>query len=270
MAKPYNAIIEAGAVHEARKLLRELRIQNPDEIDVEAIAGYLGIRIHELPLVGLDGFLMRAKHQSAIVVNQNVWDHGKKRFIIAHELGHFVQHKDARQQHLLSADCLDVMEYRNSRQELEASKFAAELLMPEAMFAPLVVDSQEPSLERIKELSVIFGTSIQAAAIQFVKMTREQCFFIITKDGNVNWMTSSKFMDFRLREKPAIQRHSCIADAHRSATKRARAQNVPAYFWLEGFSSSTKCCITEDSMVLGNSGLAYTLLWIHDEIDPDE
>ena len=62
---------------------------------------------------------------------------GRKRFAIAHEIGHWILHRDISQINACTdADMID--RYKASVPEVEASSFAAELLMPQAAFAPLL------------------------------------------------------------------------------------------------------------------------------------
>ncbi|WP_319266084.1 ImmA/IrrE family metallo-endopeptidase [uncultured Draconibacterium sp.] len=67
-----------------------------------------------------------------ITVNSNRIYHGKKRFVIAHELVHFEMHR-----HLVPIhhDTDATPEYfKNGHQETDANEFISELLMPKLLF----------------------------------------------------------------------------------------------------------------------------------------
>jgi hypothetical protein len=79
----------------------------------------------------------KIEEDAIITVNSNLTYPGQKRFVIAHELGHFFLHPNARQ-----FDAVDAAQATNwsegqAVEEYEANLFAAELLMPYFMFAEL-------------------------------------------------------------------------------------------------------------------------------------
>lgn len=97
-------------------------IQHP-AIDLSKIADILDVNIKESDLKVKDGYVKRSDRN--ITINENISE-GRKRFTIAHELGHYI-----------SNGTEDVFyrgaeSYDGSKQaeEREANSFAAELLMP--------------------------------------------------------------------------------------------------------------------------------------------
>ena len=103
-------------------------------VDVLAAANELGVLIFSAPLADkVSGVLLRdpsygSESGFVILVDQNEPSY-RQRFTAAHELGHFVLHKDSigdrvEDNYLLRAEGM------SNRQEAEANKFAASLLMP--------------------------------------------------------------------------------------------------------------------------------------------
>lgn len=101
-------------------------------VNVEAIASALGIHVRKTPTDDeVSGFLLKQGDVSLIGVNA-LHHPNRQRFTIAHEIGHFVlDHFD--QVHVDKA----VMKLRDEasrkgihKEEVEANRFAAELLMP--------------------------------------------------------------------------------------------------------------------------------------------
>jgi len=120
----------------------------------------------------LSGFLMLEGDAAIIGVN-SVHPKPRQRFTIAHELGHFLLHP--------SRNFVDrqVLYFRDSRSsqavdvaEIEANKFAANLLMPERFVNKLVkgrpVDLQDD--ERVEELARAFGVSTQAVVFRLANL----------------------------------------------------------------------------------------------------
>ena len=131
------------------KLLAESRVRN-GAVPVEMIARSLGIEI-KLDKVDdeLSGFIVRDKGGKRAIIGANKSHHEhRRRFTIAHELGHFLLHEG----HIIHLDenigALRV-NLRNSElargednDEKEANLFAAELLMP-AMFLREELEGKE-------------------------------------------------------------------------------------------------------------------------------
>ncbi len=131
--------------------------------DVVGFGKELGLEIKEsnqLP-AKVSGFIKETDNQVSICVNQ-LDSLNRKRFTIAHELGHYFLHSDKLKSGII--DGVDTLN-RDGRAdpiEYEANKFAADLLMPEELFRELW--SQENS--SITSMSGIFSVSESAIAIR--------------------------------------------------------------------------------------------------------
>ncbi len=114
------------------------RAQRSAPVNVEGLASELGVRVnHSFLEAGISGELVRVSGDH-FEINVNGLDPvTRRRFTIAHELGHYIYHRD------LVGDGLDddrayrstsTGRYFNTRigpkQETEANQFAASLLMP--------------------------------------------------------------------------------------------------------------------------------------------
>lgn len=106
-------------------------------VNLDALADKLGVSIHRVPMDDrVSGFIERQGNKWVIGVNSRHHEN-RQRFTIAHELGHFAYHRP-----LLDAGTNDTRAYRTDpetrlfnakiqrRQEIEANRFAAALLMP--------------------------------------------------------------------------------------------------------------------------------------------
>lgn len=129
----------------------------------------LGIKYSEQDLdKGVSGFLRQTEENSSvyeIVVNQN---HGpkRKRFTVAHELGHFFMHK-----HLISrslqpafraeAGTMNKNDLIKGYHEVEANRFAASILLPEDK-----VKEEYDKGKRVAELAKYFNVSEMAVGFR--------------------------------------------------------------------------------------------------------
>jgi Zn-dependent peptidase ImmA (M78 family) len=125
------------ARRKARELLLEGKVETPP-VPVEQLAALVGATIRYEPFAGeLSGMVHRSASGVIIGVN-SMHAKTRRRFTIAHELGHFLLHRNE-ELHIderfpigfrseLSSKALDAA-------EIEANQFAAELLMPTALIA---------------------------------------------------------------------------------------------------------------------------------------
>jgi Zn-dependent peptidase ImmA (M78 family) len=158
---------KAIAVAKADDLLSELQIQDPAEIDIERIAIFKNAAVRYASLRGMDGCLVRKDDSAVITVRSSLKYEGQKRFVIAHELGHFFLHPNTRQMESVDSKQANNWSERQEAEEYEANLFAAEMLMPRR-FVEVRIAGLEPSFELIKKLSDEFRTTLTATAAQFV------------------------------------------------------------------------------------------------------
>ncbi|WP_081236373.1 ImmA/IrrE family metallo-endopeptidase [Streptomyces viridosporus] len=119
----------------ARGLLREFRIDAPP-VDPFALAEHLGVLVVPQHMDDdVSGMLLRKDGACVIGVNQ-AHSFERRRFTVAHELGHLRLHEG--RPLILDTDAR--VNYRNAvssmatdREEIDANRFAAALLAPEDM-----------------------------------------------------------------------------------------------------------------------------------------
>lgn len=164
----------------------------------DLLAGFDIIYIEEI-LNGSDGVIIRGKSKTIIKVDASISTLQRKRFVAAHELGHFFLH-DKLEFHLddektLSWNRLEEV-HKRGKQEIEANDFAGELLMPERVFRDfLAKKSFGPHL--IKETSERFNTSITSVIFKMLTLNIAPFFVVFTTDGIVQyWRRTDDFKCF--------------------------------------------------------------------------
>lgn len=255
-----------SAACRARDLIAELQIQDPAEIVIEKIAPFKRAPVRYAALEGCHGRMVRSGDTALITVNEAIVRPGQRRMIIAHELGHVIQHPD-----IMQMDEVDITQTRNFNhrqrpEELEANYFAAELLMPKQFFQP-EVNRFEPGWAAIRQLANRYQTTQSAAAIQFVHFSKEPVILVASENGIRRWyVIGDQALDFYPREDESVHRYSCANVLLDGTGTQERAQDVPAGMWLRGYAPNGKEYITEDSMRAAGSRFVLTLLWIHEAI----
>ncbi|MCA9618333.1 MAG: ImmA/IrrE family metallo-endopeptidase [Myxococcales bacterium] len=218
-----------GAIATAQKLVDELQIQEPSEIDIALIAAHLGLHLRRRPLPHEEGRLLRAGSFGLVVVADRAFDSAKWRFVVAHEIGHFLQHPDT--------DTFDICTGANlfganldSGREAEANDFASELLMPSRLFAPLC-DRSRPSLDDVSELATAFETSLTATALRLVQLTREPCAVVHSTRGAVDWVDQSSGFIPTLGADQPLGGGTHAGELHAGAPPMSGPQTVDAACW---------------------------------------
>jgi Zn-dependent peptidase ImmA (M78 family) len=252
------------AATKARELLNELQILEPDEIDVERIALFKDVEVRYEPLQGMDGRIVRDGNAGVITVNSKIDFEGQKRFVIAHELGHYFLHPHTRQVESVSQDQTNIWSDQQDVEEYEANIFAAELLMPSSLLAPRI-KGKVPSFDLIESLQKDFKTTLTATAVQFVLNSKEECAIVSCSKRQRLWFILSPGFDFHMLDDTYIHGCSCAAEVGPNK-KRSRSSQIEAGYWLEGFRGNHKAYLTEDARYFSRLNRSLSLLWIHDAI----
>ena len=106
-------------------------------VDLAEAARTLGIELSERPLPErVSGKIQRTGDGYRIIVNAS-HDRMRRRFTLAHELAHYLLHRD-----LIRDEVVDDDRYRSAALpealEVQANRFAADLLMPSTLVGDLV------------------------------------------------------------------------------------------------------------------------------------
>ena len=168
----------------AERLLQELGVTEPDEIDLEAIAHYVNARVRYRRLDGCEARIIGRANEAIITVNTDNTPR-RKRFSIAHELGHWHHHRGR---------CLAcrVEEYQPRdalSPERSADGYAADLLMPYYLFRPLARRQGKPTFKAVVALAEIFDTSRTATAIRFVESDCSPALLVCHGPKGRKWFT---------------------------------------------------------------------------------
>ncbi|MBD77343.1 MAG: hypothetical protein CL840_00215 [Crocinitomicaceae bacterium] len=151
----------------AQRLMLECGIEDPTEFPLDLIVYGRGATLVEKPLSNSEGRIVFGKSKAIITVNSDISYAGKKRFVIAHELGHFEMHRNLVPVH---HDTDATLEYfKNGHQETEANEFASELLMPEQLFRK-ECEGEKFSPDLLRSLADRFQTSVTSVAYKYFEL----------------------------------------------------------------------------------------------------
>lgn len=132
---------------------------NTNPLDIIGLVRAIGIRLNIKPMDNeVSGYLEEEDGAWTIAIN-SLHHPKRQRFTIAHELGHYFLHRNLRHAFV------DKVLFRNGNSnpiEVQANKFAGELLMPEGQFRDYV----SASSSRVEDISEFFSVSAMAVRVR--------------------------------------------------------------------------------------------------------
>jgi hypothetical protein len=213
---------------------------------------------------GFDGALVRSRdaQKGIVAVNAAIREVGRKRFTVAHEIGHFVipHHR------LLGNIC----EQRNIesfapyllRTELEANEFAAELLLPSQVLREKF-NLRDFSLSQISTVATEFQTSLTATARCFIDLTDLPCALVWSVSGNARWCWRSASFRFFLTLPDLPSPASFAARLFNGSSVPSDFEPVQPDEWLDRRDIGNIETLLEHSVFLENYDAVLTLLWAY-------
>lgn len=255
--------LSSKAEYAAWHLMKERNLPDPRLYSIKDIAMMLGVLVVELPLVGAEARLVCDGDVGIVRLRQGIPEYGRRRFAVAHELGHWILHRGADSGALCSAD--DIGRFGADDREVQANEFAAAFLMPGPLMATRCRDAS-PSLNDIISVADEFGTTITATAVRFVQINRNTCVVVFSQNEVVKWWRRSQDSRLWISPREKIDRRS-NAFACEGITDM---EPVDLDVWFPDENNRPSGVLLEQSMVLGTYGITLTLLWLIDQMVEEE
>lgn len=257
MRRPDENRIRAAAA--AHRLLENYCITQPADIRIEDIAWDLGIRIVVEPLKGARGNLIKHPGGGTITVHDAISDERERRFIIAHELGHWHLHNRSQD---FWCDEHALREYRNSGPELEANVFASELLIPSAM-VPRSLRVADPEWASMSWLQSQFAVSLVTAAVRYVELCEHAVLVAFSDGRSISWWRRNdrKADALWLESRQAIDGESQLADIVSNGAAATELVSVPWHAWFHHIRTYGDAELFEVSGRVDDCGNMMSLLW---------
>ena len=242
----------------AERHLQDLGITEPEEIDLEAIAFDAGAQLRYRPLDGCDARIIGYDNQAIITVNSRGSDR-RKRYSVAHELGHWHHHR---------GKCL-VCRVEETRPqtalspERVADRYAADLLMPWYLFKPKARQQPKFNFAAVTALADMFDTSLTATAIRLVESDHTPSLAICHGQSGRKWFARSPSVPDRWFPRDTLDAESYAFEILFGTAKNdTQSHKIDADAWF-GRWDAEKYELTEQSMRLGGREI-LTLIQITD------
>ena len=203
----------------AERLLLNLGITEPDEIDVEVIACLTGAIVRYRPLPCGDARIVGVGDRAIITVDAAT-SPARQRFSIAHELGHWHHHRGR----LLTCHAADQVDPAClGDAERQADRYAASLLMPEFMMVPFV-DAVPISMALAYRVAERFRVSLLAATLRLVDVHTGAFAIVVEGADGRRWFKRS----------PALDPRWFLWAAGPSKRQAGAGRACPAVHWYRG------------------------------------
>jgi predicted transcriptional regulator len=242
----------------ASDLLLQLGVERPEEIDIEAIACHCGCKVRYRHLDGCAARLVGAGDRAIISVDENS-RLGRRRFSVAHEIAHWMFDRG---KPLFECQNADIRTPWSGavHPEARANAFAADLLMPEALFAPLTRD-KPATFDTVDQLRTTFSVSRTAAAYRLVETGDADCMLVCHGPEGRRWFVASRRVHGHFWPHQQLSMHSDAYVILRGEEGSNRSQTVDADDWINHWSAG-QYEIREHSVRAGD--VVLTLLWWKD------
>jgi hypothetical protein len=196
---------------------------------------------------------------------------GRRRFSIAHELGHYHIPTHSHVEGFCTDADLRATESDSRLQEWEANDFAAELLMPHKLFGA-DADARSISMASAIELAgpSLYDVSLLAASLRMVQTTRQAGAIVVSANGRVSW--SRKSDNFRLwLPGPGDHLHhdTMAAAAYRRVEASEEPRPVPIAAWADS-RRQARGELLESVYRIDSQEQVVSLLWHVEDDDGDD
>lgn len=246
------------AQQSAFEILKFLRISKPDDIRIEDIAFLRGLITIEKNVHGSEGRLVTRGNRGIVTINQRLIA-TKKRFVIAHELGHFELHRSIGGSICDSEDLLGY--HQHKPRENEANEFAAEILMPSFMWDKTKLGA-EPNWNSVKEFANHFQTSLTATAFKYINFFNYPVTIICSEESGIKWFfPNNKCFFFHRSIGSEIEIGSLAHSAFANPQQEHNKKIVLASTWFADYNLGQDRYFYEACYFAKKYGQMLSLIW---------
>lgn len=253
-------------------VVEEILRQNPNlsyPTPLEHFVELAGIEsISELTTDGFEGMLITnaEKSRGAIMIKAGTSPR-RRRFTIAHELGHFLLPWHRQQKFSCkSSDIKDSAQNRGLAPDLvsietEANTFASELLMPSSAFKSLVDDFETPNLLHLTNLSDTFDVSFEATVHRYKALSDKPLAFVFSHHNIVRYWVKTQDMPYTLkvRKDQALPLRSSSRNDGKAVSD---FETIAAHVWFEPHSELALPRNILEQTIHQSAGYKVTLLYV--------
>lgn len=164
----------------------------------------------------------------AIIYNQAISSPGRIRFTLAHELGHYLLHRQLQETFNCSEADMLHWDRTERKMESEADLFASYLLMPIDDFRSQVA-STTVDLDVLGGCADLYGVSLTAAMLKWLEFTSKRAVLVMSRDGVVQ---CGRAAANRANGCPSPSTKNCRTDSDAASRCNAPPCYIPIRMWI--------------------------------------
>ena len=250
-----------GRLTQAESLLQDLGVERAEDIDLEAIAWDCGARIKSRKLFSCEARIVGRGDRAIITVDEAVQPR-RRRFSIAHELGHWRYHRHRCT--ICRSDQIGNARSAVTDPERVADDYASDLLLPAYILYPMLRAVPKPTLKAMRGVADAFDTSLTATLLKVVALDRFAIMIVCHGKAGRRWFRSAPSVPRRWFPQECLDRESCaftLLNGSEEEQQFPRRIGADAWFDREG---AGRFEVLEQSFSLPNEEVV-TILQFDDE-----
>jgi Zn-dependent peptidase ImmA (M78 family) len=245
----------------AERILLDLGIAEPKDIDLDAIAWTQGAVVNYRPIDRCEATIVGSKRRAVISVNSRSMPE-RRRFSLAHELGHWHHHRGR----VLFCGKNDVCNFRRNAMdpERQADDFASDMVLPAYMVDPRLRKMKRLTLAGAREIAEQFHTSLTATLVKMTALNRFPMVIVCHDKTERHWFRRSEMIKSFWFPSETLDRQTFAADMlFNGAAEQNFPRKMPADAWFD-FKGCDRFEVEEQSFLLPNDEV-MTVLKLPDE-----
>lgn len=250
-------------VSRALSILKDLKVSNLRNVEIEDIYAIKGILYEETILVGSQARIVSTPNYSKITLSSTLTYKNQKRFAQAHELGHYEMHRAAKVICDSEKSFLDY--HKKGGQEVEANEFASELLMPRKAFKEHVAN-RNFNLDLIREVADYFETSITSTSIKYADFGHEYVAIVFSQDAKIKWVKINENLPLQfIQVGLPVPAYSVVSDFYKARSVPKSPVAIDAFVWFFNdfkMGDYSKSKIYEQVFPMESINSALSFLWL--------
>jgi Zn-dependent peptidase ImmA (M78 family) len=250
------------ALTPAERILLELGISEPKDIDLEAIAWTRGAVVNYRAIDNCEATIVGSKRRAVISVNSRSMLE-RRRFSLAHELGHWHHHRGR----VLFCGKNDVCNFANDvlNPERQADGFASDLILPAFMVDLRLRKMKRLTLSAARELANVFCASLTATLLKMTLLNHFPMMIVCHNKSERRWFESSPMIQpwWKWPSKKLDQQTFAADMLYNGAAEQSFPRRMPADAWFD-FKGCDRYDVEEQSFLLPDDEI-LTVLKLPDE-----
>ncbi len=258
---------ELSVILKARQFIEDVGVDSiPVDIEQYAKAANAKIRISHDFDDDESGQTFPSSSKHIIAINGNHSEE-RQRFTILHEIAHIILNLPSIH-HSSNLSTSELISYRKRPQEeIFCDVFAAECLLPFALFKKDVSDV-DVSFNSVKELAKKYKASITCTGSRFAVNCDVPCAFVLIEDGKIRYVsrsTSLRELNGWIQFGTLVPKGSVAQRILNSDTTAEDNDEISSDVWFVNGVKNHRLMI-EESIVIRELRQCLSLIWFHEEL----